>query len=443
MSCRRRRRTVPWIAAALGGLIVAGCSSTPAAGTAPAPAATSAGPSSAPVPPSDGGAATPSAPSAEPSVGDPVGASVPAAATDGSPTATTTSRADPDCPGIRCVTVVVTGDVLLHPELVEQARQDATADSPTARDGLDFGPMLAAQRPWTAGADLAVCHLETPLAAADGPFLGWPEFSAPPQVLPALTAIGYDACTTASNHTLDRGTAGVDRTLDALDAAGLRHTGSYRSAAESTAPLVLDTPGGRVGLVAATYDLNGHEPDGPWQVDMLDSDAILARARAARAAGADVVMVALHAGIEYDREPSGDQELLARTLLADPAVDLVYGHHAHVVQPIQRIDGKWAVFGLGNGIAAQRTSADGVQDGLLVRARFAQDAAGTWTTAQIGWLPSHIDDAPPYRWCPADGTPTCTPADPAAAAQGAAQTADVVGSRGAAQDGAVRLPAVG
>ena len=61
--------------------------------------------------------------------------------------------------------------------------------------------------------------VETPLAPDGGPFSGYPEFSVPPQVLPALVAAGYDACSTASNHTLDQGTAGVNRTLDDLDAA--------------------------------------------------------------------------------------------------------------------------------------------------------------------------------------------------------------------------------
>lgn len=426
------------------GLVVSACATSPTA----APIATT-DPTSTPAlssattvtvaPLTTSGPPAPTTPSTPP---DPT-TSAPATESSATAAPEPPPRVDPACPGVRCVTVTLTGDVLLHPELVEQARLDATPGSPTARDGLDFLPMLAAQRPWTEPADLAVCHLETPLAAADGPFLGWPEFSAPPQVLPALTALGYDACTTASNHTLDQGARGVDRTLDALDAAGLRHAGSARSAAEEATPVVLDTPGGRVGLVAATYDLNGHEPDARWRVDLLDTDAILDRARAARVAGAEVVLVALHAGTEYDREPNGDQEYLARTLLADPAVDLVYGHHAHVVQPIEKIGAKWAVFGLGNAIAAQRTSAPGVQDGLLVTVRFSRDASGAWSTAGIAWLPTHVDDGPPNRWCPADGTPDCEPADPAAAAAGASDTAEIVGSRGAVQDGAVRLPATG
>lgn len=441
---RRRRRAL--LIGLATGLAVSACASGPAGPPAGTAGPTTTPPSSAATvtvaPLATSGSPTPTSSATVPDTASSAPATgSTAAAAPGTPEPP--PRADPACPGVRCVTVTLTGDVLLHPELVEQARLDATPGSPTARDGLDFLPMLAAQRPWTETADLAVCHLETPLAPAEGPFLGWPEFSAPPQVLPALRAVGYDACTTASNHTLDQGPRGVDRTLDALDAAGLRHAGSARSAAEEATPVVLDTPGGRVGLVAATYDLNGHDLDAPWRVDLLDVEAILDRARAARAAGAEVVLVALHAGTEYDREPNGDQEYLARTLLADPAVDLVYGHHAHVVQPIEKIGGKWAVFGLGNAIAAQRTSAPGVQDGLLVTVRFSRDASGAWSTTGVGWLPTHVDDGPPNRWCPADGTPTCTPVDPDEAAAGAADTAAIVQSRGAAQDGAVRLPPTG
>ena len=240
--------------------------------------------------------------------------------------------ADPGCPGIRCVSIVLTGDVLVHPPLVDQARTDG-APAP----GLDFAPILAAQEGFVAAADLAVCHLETPVAPPDGPFEGYPLFSVPPQVLTGLTAVGYDACTTASNHTLDQGPAGLARTLDALDAAGLAHTGSYRSAQESEDPAVLDAAGARVTVISATYGLNTGPPDPSWQVDLVDTDRI--RRDAARAAelGADLVIVALHDGTEYQAEPTAQQRRHAEELLADPAVDLVYGHHAHVVQPLQRL----------------------------------------------------------------------------------------------------------
>jgi poly-gamma-glutamate synthesis protein (capsule biosynthesis protein) len=99
--------------------------------------------------------------------------------------------------------------------------------------------------------------------------------------------------------------------------------------------------------------LNDGPPEQPWQVNLLDINTILAKARAARADGADLVVVAVHAGTEYNTEPNTDQVTAAHTLLASPDIDLVYGHHAHVVQPLQKINGKWVIYGLGNNIAAQ------------------------------------------------------------------------------------------
>ena len=288
------------------------------------------------------------------------------------------------CPGVRCVSIVVTGDVLLHPPLVEQARAAAAG---TDLD-LDFSPMLRGQLPYLATADLAICHLETPLAPADGPFEGYPEFSVPPQILGALKTTGYDACTTASNHTMDQGFAGVLRTLDDLDAAGLAHDGSSRSAADADRPTVVAASDAKIGLISVAYGLNTGPADEPWMVSLLDPEAIIAEAQRARAAGADVVAVAIHAGTEYETEPSSEQVAAAETLLADPAIDLVYGHHAHVVQPLQKIDGKWAIYGLGNMIASHETPIDATREGLLVRVTFSQDTAGAWTTSDVAWVPS-------------------------------------------------------
>jgi poly-gamma-glutamate synthesis protein (capsule biosynthesis protein) len=333
---------------------------------------------------------------------------------------------------VRCLSIVVTGDVLLHPPLVEQAH----ADSPTGQ-GFDFGPILAAEKPYVQAADLAICHLETPLAPPAGPFAGYPEFSVPPQVLPALVATGYDACSTASNHTLDQGSDGVNRTLDDLDAAGLAHDGSYRTEHDAATPTIITTAHGKVGFISVAYGFNDGPPEQPWQVNTLDTDAILAKAHAARVAGADLVIVAVHAGTEYDTEPNTDQVNAARTLLASPDIDLVYGHHAHVVQPLQKIDGKWVIYGLGNNIAAQETPVDGTHRGLLVRVTFSQDNTGAWSTSDIAWVPSLQDAAPPHRWCSLTAGTTCS--SPAADAQALADTTHAVNLYGADTDGAHTL----
>jgi hypothetical protein len=313
----------------------------------------------------------------------------------------------PACPGERCLSVVVTGDVLLHPPLVEQAQSDGAASG----QDMDFRPMLAGLRPYVGPADLAMCHLETPLASRAGPFEGYPEFSVPPQILDGLSATGFDACSTASNHTLDQGVAGLNRTLDEFDAAGILHDGSFRTAAEAEKPTVATTRAGRVGLISATYGLNSGEPDEPWMVTALDPAAIIAKAEQAKAAGADVVIVAMHAGLEYQTEPNSDQVDAATALLASPAIDLVYGHHAHVVQPMERINGKWAIYGLGNMVAAQETPIDQTHEGLLVRVTFSQDAAGGWRTSDVGWVASLQQAVSPFTWCALGTGRVCSSAE--------------------------------
>jgi poly-gamma-glutamate capsule biosynthesis protein CapA/YwtB (metallophosphatase superfamily) len=76
-------------------------------------------------------------------------------------------------------------------------------------------------------------------------------------------------------------------------------------------------------------------------------EGMLAEAVRARAAGADVVIASVRCCTEYESDPGPTQTAIAGTLLASPDVDLVLGHHAHVVQPFERINGKWVAYGLG------------------------------------------------------------------------------------------------
>lgn len=329
--------------------------------------------------------------------------------------------------------MAVTGDVLLHPPLWDQAAADATAEG---RTGFDFGPLLAGQSPYLTDSDVAICHLETPIAAAGTDPEGFPNFSVPAEIAPALKAVGYDACSTASNHTEDQGSDGVNATLDALDAAGLQHAGSYRTEADAGEPTLLTAPGGTVALIAAAYGLNTEAPpDPPWAVEIIDVPTILAQAAAARAAGADLVVVALHAGVEYQSEPTAEQEELAQALLASPDIDFVYGHHAHVVQPFATVNGKWVAYGLGNTVAAHGIVDLGNREGLLVRVQFSQAADGSWRTADIGWVPSLVDDATPYRWCALTADSQCSDDD----ATSRDRIRTVVDSLGAAAAGAHEL----
>lgn len=335
----------------------------------------------------------------------------------------------PAAPAPASFTVVASGDVLIHPALTEQAVADSATTVP------DFGPLFAGVAPVVSAADLALCHLEVPLAEPAGLYAGYPSFNAPPQVATALAAMGYDSCSTASNHTLDQGRGGVVRTLDALDAAGVAHTGSARSALEAARPLIHHVGAARVAQISFTYGYNGLElpADAPWLANTVDADAVLVAARAAEQAGADVVIASLHWGAEYQSEPTDAQRELAARLLADPAVDLIVGHHAHVVQPFELIGGEWVAYGLGNHVARHSEPRGRTEEGVLARFTFTRELGGGWRVTRAEYLPTLVELGPPIRLIDLSVTPAS-----ARSTEALDRIDRVVLSRGAGEAGLTR-----
>ncbi|MEE1930536.1 CapA family protein [Streptomyces sp. TRM 70351] len=334
-------------------------------------------------------------------------------------------------------TLVATGDVLAHDSVIRQAAADADGTA----DSHDFRPMLAGAAPVVAEADLALCHLETVFGADGGPFTGYPVFRTPPHVARALAETGYDSCSTASNHTLDAGAEGVTRTLDALDAAGLAHVGSARSAAERDRPALLEAGGARVAQLAYTYGTNGVPvpADQPYLVNLIDADRIVADARAARRAGADVVVVSVHWGTEWQEAPDARQLSLARRLTASRTgdrrdIDLVLGTHAHVPQPYEKVGGTWVVYGMGDQVAGVMNDPRG-QLGSAARFTFAPPhrEGDAWRVVRAEFVP-HVMDNDPLRVV---NVPRALADDPGHAGYTTARDVvrDAAVSRGAAGDG--------
>jgi poly-gamma-glutamate synthesis protein (capsule biosynthesis protein) len=287
--------------------------------------------------------------------------------------------------------------VLIHPQLWEQAHADAIAEG---RRGYDFGPMYASIKPDVESADLAICEMETPLAPPQGPFYGWPTFSAPPQVLTALKGVGYDSCTTASNHSIDQGYDGVKRTLDELDAAGLRHTGSARTQREAETPLIVTLPNGvKVGQLAYSFDFNQIPlpADKPWLANLIDVPKILAAAKRMKQAGADIVVLSMHWGVEYDHLATQEQLDQAHELLRSRYIDLILGDHAHVVQPAQRIHGKWVFYCMGNQISRHADPIPEGREGIMPRVTFTEVSPHHFRTTLAEAIPTWMQDSPALR----------------------------------------------
>jgi hypothetical protein len=296
--------------------------------------------------------------------------------------------------GGRSFTVAAAGDVLIHPELVEQAAKDAKKTG-KGKNGLDFGPLMAGVKPVISKADLAVCHLETPVGNPKGPFEGYPEFLVPPQILTTLKDVGYDTCSTASNHTFDHGLKAVKRTLDAMDKAGLGHTGSARTPEEAQQINIRDVNGVKVAHLAYSWEsfLNPTPKNQSWAFNRLNFADIKKTVARARAEGAEAVILSVHWGLEHYNEPSVPQLKLAERITKETDVDLVIGHHAHVVQPIQKLNGTWVAYSLGNEVARHSSPTGLTEEGVIGWFEFREKTGGGWDVS-ARYRPTLVDIPP-------------------------------------------------
>lgn len=319
----------------------------------------------------------------------------------------------PDCPDTDCISMLVNGDLLFHPNLWKHFAGANTA----ATDGtaFDFTPLFETMKPYIQASDTAVCEFETPIAKRGGPYTGYPVFNVPPEVADAAASVGYTACTHATNHSWDQGADGIARLWDTLASKGIAQTGSYKTEEDSTKPLVIDSPtgGGKLGLVTGTVSLNGMTADHDWQVDRLreagdpqhqsDIDRAVAKAKAAREQGADVVAMAMHSVQEYIDYADSWQVSEAHELADTGAFDVIYGAGCHCAQPIENYNGTWIIYGLGNTVTVSAPASRIVNNqGVTARIQFAgrKGVAGAWRVSRIDWVPTANMRQGSYQWCP-------------------------------------------
>ena len=273
--------------------------------------------------------------------------------------------------GETTVTLALTGDVML-------GRSVALAH----REG-GWEQVLAALAPYASSADLAFANLESPLT--DAPLLheGY-DLRAPTQAVQSLQAAGFDLVSLANNHALDAGAIGLEDTLDTLQDAGIEAVGPGSEAQ----PVHLQ------GLTIVWLAMD----DAGSRVDIRAAQANLAEWRSR----ADLLVISIHWGVEYQESPSPRQRQLAAELAAAGA-DLIVGHHAHVLQPVEWVLGEGrgqptlVVFGLGNAIFDQGAPPQARHGATLL---VEVGAGGVRSVSAV----AHIIE--PGRWEAADAGPT-------------------------------------
>lgn len=251
------------------------------------------------------------------------------------------------------VTLFILGDIMSHGSVIRGAQEHG------------YGAFFRHIEDRIQGADIAIGNMEFPLAGP--PYTGYPAFSGPEAFVDYLSGVGFDIFLTANNHILDKGGAGLRRTISVLEDKGLLYTGIAATPEADTllTPLMVQVRGIRIALLNFTYGTN-YGPDSRWpKVNrLLEAEMAPALARAREAA--DIVLVFPHWGVEYQLRHSAAQEATARFLVAHGA-DAVIGTHPHVIQDWTVMDGVPVIYSLGNGLSNQNDLPARLEAALTLR----------------------------------------------------------------------------
>jgi len=273
----------------------------------------------------------------------------------------------------------------MHQSLIDTALHNAGGRQ------FDFRPMFDGIEDLVGAADLAVCHLELPVIP-DGEGME-PRYAAPPQVIDALADAGFDRCSTASNHALDRGQKGSDATLKAFDRLGLTQAGTARKASEAE-PTVLDVGGFKVTHLSYTEVRGLPEPSGqPWRLSDANRDQILKDVAKARKMGAEWIAVSIHDSDELHYQPTDNQKSWDHWLTDVAKVDLVVGTGSHVPEPVGERGGRFVLYGLGN-LINWRLDA---RDSVIARVRIERLPDGSVRTVTPELIPTFTEESRGYE----------------------------------------------
>ena len=260
------------------------------------------------------------------------------------------TEAVPPGPIIHEFTLVAAGDNLFHDVLFRRSPEG---------DFSHFPSYYLPVKPIIQSADIAFVNQETVFAGEVAGFSSWPRFNTPSEAGLALIETGFNVVNHANNHAMDMGESGALYTLDFWEGhPGVTLLGLYRSQEARDTPAILEVNNIRVGFLTYTYGLNGLPlpRNRPYMVPLIDDEVMEREIRALRPL-VDFLIVSMHWGYEYVHSPNAEQRRLA-ALMAELDVDLIIGHHPHVLQPMEflpRSDGgqTLVVYSLGNFLSAQ------------------------------------------------------------------------------------------
>lgn len=314
-----------------------------------------------------------------------------------------------DDSSMKNVTISAIGDIMAHDD---QLKAQFDKDTNT----YSFDNNFKYVKPYIANSDLAIGNLETTLAGPKAKYSSFPKFNSPDELADAIKNSGVDIVSTINNHTYDRGSDGVYRTLDVLNSKDIEHIGTQKNAEDENF-LIKDIDGVKLGITAYSYgqvygsttalnglnidynDLNNLNIFNSSYVDIAFNE-IKDTLDVMNNKESDLQVVILHWGDEYTRQPNEFQKELAKKL-CDYGVDIIIGSHPHMVQPIEMIKSDendnetLVIYSLGNFLSNQRNeilNKKYTEDGVIVNIGVSKNLnTGETKISNVEYIPTWVN----------------------------------------------------
>lgn len=291
------------------------------------------------------------------------------------------------------IKLLAVGDLMFHsPQF--RAAYDNT------KGVYDFTSTFKYIKKYVREADISLANFETVAAGQEFGFHGFPRFNTPKESLIGIKDAGFDIISTANNHSLDQGKKGLINTIDSIDEYGMKNIGTYKE--PKSRILMEDIDEIKVAFLSYTYGMNGMEStltleELDYMINKIDEDKIKEDIEKSQEMEADIIVVFIHWGIEYHREPSDYQIELGRKMV-DWGANIILGSHPHVIQKSEILNkyGKdnLIVYSMGNFLSNQRKELMDnkyTEDGIMIEIEIEKDFSKEKTIIkEIDYIPTWV-----------------------------------------------------
>lgn len=252
--------------------------------------------------------------------------------------------------------LLATGDGLIHSVIYRSYYKNGV---------YDFTDAVKYVKDIVKDYDIAYYNQETPTGDDSIAYSGYPMFYTPSAYVDAMQDVGFNTVSLASNHSLDKGEKGVLNTIKYFKTTNMLYNGMNDSEKMRNNFTIKEKNNITYTMLSYTTKTNGlSTPKGKeYLINIYDKEQVKKDIEAIRDK-VDVLIVAMHWGIEYIDMPNDEEKEIAE-YLSSLGVDIIIGNHPHILQPITKIGDTIVMYSLGNFISNQYGGTNGDWNKLI------------------------------------------------------------------------------